>query len=281
MDNVPPQPLKPVFPGTTLAALLRHPALDPLEARILLCFALGLSRVQLITQSDRTLTEQEAVQVTTLYARRLQGEPIAYIVGEREFYGISFSTTPDVLIPRPETELLVDLALERLPTGAHVLDLGTGSGAIAVAIAHMRPDVNVTAVDASPRALAVAQRNARHHHADIRFLQSDWYSALGDDRFDLIAANPPYIVAGDPHLVQGDLRFEPIDALTDHGDGLGALRRIVAGASRHLVPGGRLLVEHGYDQAADVRALMADQGLHDACSWRDLGGIERISGAAH
>lgn len=267
-----------IVPGTPIGAILRKPPLDAFEARILLSHALQLSRVQLVTQSERPLAPEEAASVSALFARRLEGEPIAYILGEREFFGLPLYTTPDVLIPRPETELLVELALERLPQGGRVLDMGTGSGAIAVALAHARPDARVTALDASAEALAVARRNARRHSADIRFLASDWYQALDVEPFDLIVSNPPYIVANDPHLAQGDLRFEPASALTDHADGLSALRAIVVGAPGRLAAGGWLLMEHGYNQAPAVRDLLASQGFQEVRSWTDLAGIERASG---
>lgn len=267
-----------IHAGTTIDALLSRPPLERLEARVLLMHALGLSRSQLITQSHRCLTQSEAQYLTHLFGRRLAGEPIAYLVGEREFYGLPFSVTPDVLIPRPDTELLVELALDILPSDGSVLDLGTGSGAIAIALAHCRKDARVTAVDASSAALAVARRNAEQHEVHIRLLQSDWYSALCEAKFDLIVANPPYIAALDMHLTQGDLRFEPIDALTDHADGLSALRAIAGGASHHLAPGGWLLMEHGYDQAASVRALLAEHGFTAVQSWRDLADIERVTG---
>lgn len=267
-----------IEPGATIGSLLRRPALDALEARILLSHALQLSRVQLVTQSERVLTPQESDTVVALFSRRLQGEPIAYILGEREFFGLPLYTTPDVLIPRPETELLVELTLDRVPDKARVLDMGTGSGAIAIAIAHSRSDAEVTALDASEGALAVARRNAERHQAQVRLLYSDWYGALGNEQFDVIVSNPPYIVAGDPHLSQGDLRFEPVDALTDHGDGLSAIRTIVRGAQSHLVPGGWILMEHGYDQAAEVRELLIQQGFHNVQSWQDLAGIERVTG---
>lgn len=271
---------KPAVPaGTSIGAALRLPPLDPLEARILLAHALKLTRVQLVTQADRMLSDEEAARISALFQRRIDGEPIAYIVGEREFFGLMLYTTPDVLIPRPETELLVELALERLPANGRILDMGTGSGAIPIAVAHSRPDARVTALDVSEPALAVARRNAERHGVEIRFLRSDWYSALAEDRFDLIVSNPPYIVDADPHLSQGDLRFEPVDALTDHADGLSAIRTIVGGASAHLVEGGWLLMEHGYDQAAPVRELLRCRGFRDAQSWKDLAGIERISGA--
>ena len=267
-----------IVAGSTIDALLKKPLLDPLETRILLTRTLKLSRVQLITQSERALTAAEAQTLSALIQRRLDGEPIAYIIGEREFYGLTFDVTPDVLIPRPETELLVELALERLPQQGRVLDMGTGSGAIAIAIAHSRADARVSAIDASAAALAIARGNAARHGANVAFLQSDWYSALQGQQFDLIVSNPPYIADNDIHLSQGDLRFEPLGALTDHADGLSALRIIIAGATSHLGPGGWLLMEHGYDQAAAVRALLSANAFTDVQSWQDLAGIERVSG---
>jgi release factor glutamine methyltransferase len=269
-----------IQPGATIAAVQAGLPLDPLENRILLCEATGLTRVQLITQGDRPLTADEAARLDDLVARRLRGEPIAYIVGRREFFGLDFQVGPAVLIPRPDTELIVELSLERLPQNApRLLDMGTGSGAIAVAVAHTRPDADVTALDVSPDALAVAQANATANGARVRFLESSWFDALAAaEVFDVIASNPPYIAAGDEHLAQGDLRFEPVGALTDHADGLSALRIIIAGGPRHLAPGGWLLLEHGYDQAAAVRALLVDAGFTDVQSWQDLAGIERVSG---
>ncbi len=266
--------------GDTLATVLRSARLPALEARILASHALGLTRVQLITQSERPFSAEEAQALFALIRRRLAGEPIAYIVGEREFFGLPFIVTPAVLIPRPETELLVELALERVPPRGRVLDMGTGSGAIAVAIARQRPDAQVTALDASEQALAVARQNAERNRAQVKFLHSDWYAALDNERFDVIASNPPYIEKNDPHLAQGDLRFEPADALTDHADGLSDLRAIVAGAGGHLAAGGWLLMEHGYDQAEAVRALLSAHGFAQAQSWRDLAGIERVSGGS-
>lgn len=267
-----------VIPGSTIAALLKNAPLPPLEMRILLGQALSLSRAQLITQDHRCFSEDEAQRLSSLINRRITGEPIAYIVGQREFHGLAFYVTPDVLIPRPETELLVELALERLPSNGCVLDMGTGSGAIAVAIAHARLDAQVTALDASEAALAIAQRNVAQHGVQARLLQSDWYSRIGAERFDIIVANPPYIRHDDEHLSQGDLRFEPIGALTDHGDGLTALSTIIEGARGHLNPNGWLMMEHGYDQAESVRQLFNRQGFAEVQSWRDLAGIERVSG---
>jgi len=267
--------------GISLAEALRRAPLDMLENRILIGHALQLTRIQLITQSERLLTAPEATQLSTLFRRRLQGEPIAYIVGEREFFGLAMVVTPDVLIPRPDTELLVELALERLPQRGRALDMGTGSGAIAVAIAYTRPDATMTALDVSEGALRVAANNAQRHGAKVNFLLSDWYAALGDVAqpfLDLIVSNPPYIVTGDTHLSQGDLRFEPIGALTDHGDGLSALRIIIDGAATYLKQDGWLLMEHGYDQSEAVRTLLAQRGFSEVQSWRDLAGIERVSG---
>lgn len=267
-----------VTAGATVQALQAALPLDALENRILLCHALDLTRVGLITQSERTITADEAHTLNALVARRIHGEPIAYIVGRREFFGLDFAVNDAVLIPRPDTELIVELAIERLPQGGRALDMGTGSGAIAVALAHTRTDAHVTALDVSAAALDMARANAASNGAAVRFLQSDWFAALGEERFDLIASNPPYIAAGDAHLSQGDLRFEPAGALTDHADGLSALRIIIAGAAHHLNHTAWLLLEHGYDQAAAVRALLTDAGYTDVQSWRDLAGIERTSG---
>ncbi len=268
----------PIAAGTSIDAVLRLSPLERQEVRILVMHALNLTRSQLVTQSDRLLTAKEAQNLSQLLRRRINGEPIAYIVGEREFYGLALHVTPDVLIPRPETELLVELSMERLPQDGCLLDLGTGSGAIAVAVAHTRPDVAVAAVDQSEAALTIARRNALRHKLKIEFMQSDWYSTVPNRRFNVIAANPPYICVHDIHLEQGDLRFEPISALTDHADGMMALRAIVRGAPDHLVPGGWLLMEHGYDQSAAMRALLAEQGFNEVQSWRDLAGIERVTG---
>jgi len=267
-----------VPPSATLASLQVRPLLDAVDNRILLCHALGITRTGLITQSERVLTDDEATRFAALLQRRLDGEPVAYIIGRREFYGLDFAVGPAVLIPRPDTELLVELALERLPPRARVLDMGTGSGAIAVAIAHTRPDAQVTALDVSAAALDVARRNAQHNGAAVRFLHSDWFGAVAGETFDLIVSNPPYIAAGDRHLDEGDLRFEPADALTDHADGLSDLRTIATGAAAHLAPGAWLLMEHGYDQAHAVQALLAERSYAAVQSWHDLAGIARVTG---
>jgi release factor glutamine methyltransferase len=273
--------------AVTADTLLRASLLPALEARVLLMHVLGWRRTELITRGERPLEAAQVDAYRALEARRAQGEPIAQLVGAREFYGLDFDVTPDVLIPRPETELLVETALAAMEGLAQprVLDLGTGSGAIAVAIASARPDARVWAVDRSEAALQVAARNAaklldaRRPGGALTFVAASWYDALDAAlRFEVIVSNPPYIASGDPHLAQGDLRFEPRGALTDEADGLKALRAIVAGAPAHLAPGGMLWMEHGYDQAAAVRALLEAQGFSDVESREDLAGIERISG---
>ena len=281
-----------IEPGNNIATVLKNSPLSALETRVLLMHGLQLTRTQLITQDQQTLNVRQTQSLSTLFQRRQQGEPIAYIIGQREFYGLQLEVTPDVLIPRSDTELLVDLVLQHLPTTSppSVLDLGTGSGAIAIAIAYHRRDTMVTALDISNEALTVAKRNAIRHltpqHTSLTLLQSDWYTTLSTQsaihpRFDIIVANPPYIVAGDPHLSQGDLRFEPMHALTDHADGLSALRIIVNGAAQHLKNNGWLFMEHGYDQAAAVRALLFTQQFEAVQSWQDLAGIERVSGGKY
>ncbi|REG60093.1 [protein release factor]-glutamine N5-methyltransferase [Paraburkholderia sp. BL6669N2] len=273
--------------SATPAALLRASTLPPLEARILLTHVLGWRPTQLITRSDEALDTQFVERYQTLEARRIAGEPVAQLVGAREFFGLDFEVTPHVLIPRPETELLVETALTALENHVRprVLDLGTGTGAIAVAIASMRPDAQVWALDRSAEALAVATRNAarlldaQRPGGGVALTQSDWYDSLDASlRFDAIVSNPPYIASGDPHLDEGDLRFEPRGALTDEADGLSAIRVIIAGAPARLAADGVLWIEHGYDQAEAVRALLTAQGFVQVRSERDLAGIERISG---
>ena len=212
--------------------------------------------------------------------RRRAGEPVAYITGEREFFSLAFRVTPAVLIPRPETELLVEAALASIPADApaRVLDLATGSGCVAVAIANERPGAQVTATDVSREALAVARENAKRHGTRIDLVESDWFAALAGRRFDLIVANPPYVAEDDPHLAAGDLRFEPRAALVAGPKGLDCIETIVEQAIHHLRAGGRLLFEHGYDQAPCARALLAAAGYGDIVTRRDLAGIERVSG---
>lgn len=298
------------------AALESVLSLDPgtarIEVQMLLQHVLCVSRAYLLAHPEQVLNEAQAAAYCALLQRRLRGEPLAYILGEREFFGLDFRVSPATLIPRPDTELLVELVLQRMPEKhpppqfsdratdrstmrqsrqvagypdcwrgrkCRVLDLGTGSGAIALSIAHARPDADVTAVDASTAALEVAQFNARRLNiGNVRLLHSDWFAALHGERFDLIVSNPPYIAAADEHLAQGDVRFEPRSALASGADGLDDIRRITTRAQAHLNSNGWLMFEHGYNQAAQVRALLQQAGFADVFSARDLAGIERVSG---
>ncbi|KND56101.1 Methylase of polypeptide chain release factor [Candidatus Paraburkholderia kirkii] len=272
---------------STAAELLRTSGLPQLEARILLMYVLGWRRTELITRDREPLADDAFASFEALSARRLAGEPIAQLTGRREFFGLDFDVTPDALIPRPETELLVETALAVVAAtpDPRVLDLGTGTGAIAVSIAHARPDARVWAVDRSPAALDVARRNAdrlldpARAGGRVTFVQSDWTASLDPSLlFEAIVSNPPYIASGDPHLEQGDLRFEPRGALTDEADGLSAIRTIVEKAPFLLANDGALWLEHGYDQADAVRRLLQARGFTEVRSMRDLAGIERCSG---
>ena len=256
------------------------------DAQTLLRYALGVSRAWLIAHADEMLGGEQQTHFNALLQRRLQGEPVAYILGNREFYGLDFSVAPGVLIPRPDTETLVEAALRLIPeTSAseqraplHILDLGTGSGAIAIAIAVNWPEAAVTAVDQSGAAVTMARQNAEKLGAkNLRLLQSDWFSALGNERFTLIVSNPPYIADADPHLSQGDLRFEPASALASGSDGLDDIRQIVAAAPTHLERGGWLLLEHGYDQAERVAGLLKEAGFTEIGHATDLAGIQRVT----
>ena len=264
----------------TSAEALRDPSIARNEVLLLLARACGRSRESLIASPDDALPAEAASAFRELRDRRIDGEPIAYLLGEREFYGRRFAVDPAVLIPRPETELLIDLARERVDAARPtVLDLGTGSGVIAITLALECPDALVTGTDVSHDALRVARANADALHASVDWHAGDWFDALpeGSAPFDLIASNPPYIAAGDRHLAHGDLRFEPSTALTDGADGLAAIRIIVAGSSARLNPAGTLIVEHGHDQADAVRALFVAAGLTEVDSIRDLAGIERVT----
>jgi release factor glutamine methyltransferase len=275
----------------TLKAALEEAtaAIGRTDAQVIMAHLLGVNRAYLAANPMRVLTETEDARVDTLVARRSLGHPVAYLLGTREFYSREFAVSPEVLIPRPETETLVEAALERITSGCRpreggdpvsVLDLGTGSGAIAITLACERGDLEVTATDSSVEALEVARANAAAHAARVEFASGTWYAPLAGRRFGLIVSNPPYVAASDPHLSRGDLRFEPRQALTDgSADGLDSLRAIVAGAASHLHPGGWLLVEHGYDQAAAVAALMARAGFAQSLSIPDLAGIPRVAGA--
>jgi release factor glutamine methyltransferase len=294
--------------GRTVGVLLQHHSkqleaalnLDSKSARIevqcLLQAVLQVNRAWLLTHPEQPLNADQHARYMALLERRLGGEPIAYLLASREFYGLTFKVSPATLIPRPETELLVELALQRIPqippspqpspasgrgSKFRVLDLGTGSGAIALSIAHARPNAEVVAVDASAAALEVAQFNTqRLALGNVRLLRSDWFSALHGERFDMIVSNPPYIAADDAHLAQGDVRFEPSSALVSGTDGLDDIRRICAQAKAHLNVDGWLLFEHGYDQAMQVRAMLQQAGFKDIFSARDLSGIERVSGGS-
>lgn len=263
-------------------ALLREAStrVEPADASLLLAHALGRPRGWLYAHGDEAAPEAALQRFESLLARRIAGEPVAYLTGSRGFWTFELQVTPDTLIPRPETERLVELALERLAMGAapRVADLGTGSGAIALALALERPRAIVVATDASTAALAVARRNADALGAgNVEFREGSWFGPLSGERFDLVASNPPYVAQGDPHLARGDLRFEPAAALASGGDGLDDIRAIVRGAPAHLVPGGWLLLEHGLDQGEAVRALLRGAGFAEVATARDLEDRERIS----
>ena len=252
-----------------------------IEAQCLLQAVLQVNRAYLFTHPEQRLSDAQQARFNALFERRLSGEPIAYLLGEREFYGLTFKVSPATLIPRPETELLVEQALQRIPQQGicRVLDLGTGSGAIALSIAHARPHAEVVAVDSSAAALEVAQFNAEQLNlGNVRLLQSDWFTALSGERFDIIVSNPPYIAVGDAHLGQGDVRFEPRIALASGANGLQDIQRICAAADIYLNNAGWLLFEHGYDQAAVVRSLLQQHGFVEIFSVCDLAGIERVTG---
>ncbi len=255
---------------------------DRVDAEWLLLHALGRSRGWLLAHADDPLPTDVQMAYAALVERRAAGEPVAYLIGTQGFWSLELEVTPATLIPRPETELLVELALQHLPRdcSASVVDLGTGSGAIALAIAHERPQLVVTATDASSEALAVARRNAeRLGMANVSFLHGDWLAPLAHRRFKLIVSNPPYIEAADPHLAQGDLRFEPASALASGADGLDDIRRIVRDARAHLQPGGWLLFEHGWNQGDAARALLAEAGYSEVFTAQDLERRDRVSGA--
>ncbi len=265
------------------ALRLARSDIDAVDARALLQFALQTNRTYLAAHSERVLSEAEEHQFCAAVERRKNGEPVAYIVGEREFFGLRFKVTPAVLIPRADTELLVEQALALLPEHrpTRVLDLGTGSGAIAIVIAQQRPLARVTAVDAAPDALEIAIRNGRHllgeQATSVEFLLSDWFSAVTDEAFDLVVSNPPYVADDDPRLTQGDLRFEPRKALSGGAHGLSALWNIIGTAAPRLAPGGWLVLEHGYDQRAACSELMHTAGFVNVATHRDLAGIDRVT----
>ena len=270
-------------PGPTISSALAQSGLVPLDAQVLLAHVVGRDRAWLIAHAGDELSPELAQAYMALARRRRDGEPVAYLTGVREFWGLCLRVTPDVLIPRPETETLVELVVACLPKDRElrVLDLGTGSGAIALAIAHERPRAQVLATDVSSDALDVARDNAqRLGLGNVEFVKSDWYERVALEwrggAFDFIASNPPYVAAADPHLKEGDVRFEPERSLTPGGDGLGAIRKILAGARERLVPGGTLAVEHGYDQSEAVQAMFGAAGFADIVTAKDLAGITRV-----
>lgn len=261
--------------------------IDRLDARLLVEQVVGCTHADLIARPEAPLSAEQAAALDALVARRAVGEPLAYLTGSAMFHDFEFHVSPAVLIPRPETELLVELgakfAAERARTcpAPRIVDLGTGSGIVAITLARLCPQAAVSAVDVSPAALAVAAANAARLAPAVRLLAGDWYAPLAGERFDLIVSNPPYVVSGDPHLALNGLPFEPQGALTDGvagGDGLACIRAIVSGAPVHLAAGGWLLIEHGYDQAAGVQALLRAENFSEVQSWRDLAGIDRVSG---
>jgi release factor glutamine methyltransferase len=257
--------------------------IDPVDARVLLQHTLKANRAHLAAHPEKELPPAQQAQFYALIARRKNGEPVAYIIGEREFFGLTFHVTPAVLIPRPETELLVEQALARIPEHRpiRILDLGSGSGVIAIIIAKHRPLAEITAVDASENALRVAKENAQSllsdRAASITFIQSDWFHAVPNEPFDIIVSNPPYVADDDAHLAHGDLRFEPRQALAAGPRGLSALEHIARNAASRLAPGGWLLLEHGYDQREACVEFMHSAGFSNIVTLRDLAGIDRVT----
>jgi release factor glutamine methyltransferase len=267
--------------STVGAALAEAKAagLDRFDAQLLLAHVLAKPRTWLLAHGDALLGLAQRDAFRALLARRAAGEPVAYLVGEKAFHGLTLRVDANVLVPRPDTEVLVDWAIQWLAgaAGARVVDLGTGSGAIALAVKRACPGASVLATDISEAALAVAGANAQRLGLDVALQHGAWWRALAGQRFDLVLSNPPYVAGDDPHLAA--LQHEPTLALTPGGDGLAALREIVAGAPAHMAPGAWLLLEHGYDQAAAVQALLRAQGFVDIETRRDLGGQQRCTGA--
>lgn len=267
------------FVREAIATLADSPS-PRLDAEVLAMHVIGLTRAQLITHGEQPLSVSQEQSLRELLTGRARGEPVAYLTGRREFWSLPLHITPAVLIPRPETELLVEHALTHIPPGAalNIADLGTGSGAIALALAHERPHCRIVATDASPAALAVARANAqRLGLSAIELRAGEWFAPLTGMRFDVIVANPPYVAENDPHLGEGDVRFEPRGALASGPDGLDAIRRIARDAPTHLQPGGRLLIEHGADQRRAVTEILAARGFVDIGTVRDLADRDRVT----
>ena len=263
----------------TATLRLTHSDSAKRDAEILLGFVTGRARTYLLAFGETPLTAEQAEQLTVLLARRERGEPVAYLVGEREFWSLPLSVSPATLIPRPDTECLVVLALERLPaTPCAILDLGTGTGAIALALASERPDCQLTGIDLQPEAVALAQHNAQKLAINnARFMQGSWFTPLAGQKFALIASNPPYIDEADPHLAQGDVRFEPGSALVAADQGLADLAAIVQQAADYLEPQGWLLLEHGWQQGENIRTLLNAEGFIAVATHRDYGGNDRVT----
>lgn len=249
------------------------------DAEILLGFVTGRSRTFIMAFGETSLTASELEQLEALLARREQGEPVAYLVGEREFWSLPLSVSPATLIPRPDTECLVEQALLRLPASPQkVLDLGTGTGAVALAIASERPDCQLTGVDLQPEAVKLAQHNAQKLAiSNASFVQGSWFAPVAGQQFAVIVSNPPYIDAADPHLAEGDVRFEPASALVADNAGLADLQTLIEHAPQHLLPGGWLLLEHGWQQAQQVQQLFRQAGYHQVATVKDYGGNDRVS----
>ncbi|MBX3616465.1 MAG: peptide chain release factor N(5)-glutamine methyltransferase [Nitrosomonas sp.] len=271
--------MQPATIAQALAAANR--LIDPVDARLLLEYVLHVYHVYLLTHPEHQLTEQQAANFSQLIQERAKGLPVAYLTGERPFYDLTFHVTNAVLIPRPETELLVEWALQLIPADRpeRILDLGTGSGAIAITLAKHRPRSYVVAVDLSPDAITVARQNAKTLNVtNLEFVTGNWFDELSREKFDLIVSNPPYVAEHDPHLQQGDLRFEPEIALSAGNDGLACIDHIIAAAPGYLAANGWLLLEHGYDQAEACRRLLQQADFNNICSKPDLAGIMRVSG---
>jgi len=265
----------------TQALTSAYREIDRVDARLLLQHVLDVEHAFLLTHPDQVLTAQQTEKFSRLVRQRSDGIPVAYLIGRRDFYDLTFRVNEAVLIPRPETELLIELALKLIPDNqfCRILDLGTGSGAIAITLAKHRPQSQITAIDLSSEAIAVSRWNAENLEVNNIYLKTgNWFDELSGERFDLIVSNPPYVAENDPHLQQGDLRFEPQMALSTGDNGLACIRHIIATAPDYLVNNGWLLLEHGYDQAAACRRLLGDRDFSNICSYPDLAGIMRVSG---